>query len=57
MTSGPPFSSALPPWLKSLVMLLVVGDDCSVHQPFAPNLTAAEIQVTEMQKNLALKKL
>jgi len=45
----------LPPWLKPLVTPLVVGDGCPVHQPFVTNLTAAEIKLAKMQKNLALK--
>jgi len=35
----------------------VFGDGCPVHLPFFTHLTAAEIKLAEMQKNLALKKL
>jgi len=33
----------------------VVYDGCPVHQPLVTRLTAAEIKLAEMQKNLALK--
>jgi len=35
----------------------VVDYGCPVHQPFVTHLTAADIKLAEMQKNLALKKL